>query len=641
MCGICGAIWWDDAGRVGDAALARMTDALAHRGPDERTFWRDDQRTDAEGRLYGVALGFRRLSIIDVDGSHQPLSNESGDVRVVFNGEIYNYRSLRKRIEGRGHRLATDGDGETIVHGYEDDGDDVADRLNGMFAFAVFDGRRHRLLLVRDRIGQKPLYYHADRDRLVFASELKSLATLPGVIGEIDPGAVDEFLTYQYIPPPGTIWRNVRKLPPGHSLSIDTATRRPAVRRYWQFDPAAERPTTREEATERVRELLSDSVRLRMRSDVPLGTFLSGGIDSSIITALAARHAAAGGGGPVRTFSIGFPVADFDETGYAAEVAEHLGTRHRRLEVDVDAIEVLDDLVHHYDEPFGDSSAVPTQALSRLTRSEVTVALSGDGGDELFAGYERYMALHLSQRLSRWLPVHRVPGVSLLQRLPDSGRRYSVLRRAKRFLEALGQSPPRRYMNWIQIFPESLRAELYRDDFVERLPDSDPFEFLERVWERSRGRDLVTRASLSDVESYLPFDLCTKVDIASMWHSLEVRQPMLDHRLVEYAASLPVDLKFDGRRGKLLLRDAFGDLIPDRIFTRKKMGFGIPIGHWFRGGFRPVVDELLLGDDARLASMFRREVIARLVDDHVSGRNNQGYRLWNLLVLEKWMRRWT
>jgi asparagine synthase (glutamine-hydrolysing) len=632
MCGITGSVWLRDEQRIDDALIWRMTEVIAHRGPDDSQVWTDPEHRDARGNSMGVALGFRRLSIIDVAGARQPLANEDGRVRMIFNGEIYNYRDLRRRLEGSGHRFTTDGDGESILHLYEDIGTDCFSQLNGMFAIAIWDATKNRLVLGRDRIGQKPLHYAFKNGRLVFGSELKSLALVPGVCEQIDPAAIDEFLTYQYIPHPGTIWKGVHKLPPGHFAVLDSQGFR--VERYWNYDPSVEREITHADATERLRELLSDSVRLRMRSDVPLGSFLSGGIDSSLITALAGDHTDT----PLRTFSIGFPIADFDETVYAAQVAEYLKTDHTRFEVTPDAIGILEKLVWHYDEPFGDSSAVPTWYLSELTRQSVTVALSGDGGDELFAGYERYRALWLSQKISRLFPLHLAPGIGLIQRLPDSNRRHSLIRRGKRFLEALGQPAVRRYMNWLQIFPESLRASMYTDEFVAELPGEDPVAFLESAWARSEGRDLVTRASTADVLSYLPCDLMTKVDIASMAHGLEVRQPMLDYRVVEFAASLPVRYKFRGRRGKLLLQDAFGDRIPAAIFTRPKMGFGIPIANWFRKEFRPLVHDTMLAPDAAIHRFFRPEAIAELVTAHESGEQNHGYRLWNLLILETWMR---
>ncbi len=499
----------------------------------------------------------------------------------------------------------------------------------------LWDANRNRLVLARDRIGQKPLYYAVHNDRIVFGSELKCLAAVEGICTEIDPEAIDEFLTYQYVPHPGTIWKGVHKLAPGHFAIFENG--QVSVRRYWDFDPSIEISIGKEEACQRLDELLTDSVRLRLQSDVPLGTFLSGGIDSSLITAIAQDL----NPDPVRTFSIGFPVSDFDETVYAAQVADHLGTKHQRFEVMPSGVDVIDKLVWHYDEPFGDSSAVPTWYLSELTRSEVTVALSGDGGDELFAGYDRYRALWLSQYLQKLFPIHRIPGIGQLQRLPDSNRRRSIVRRGKRFLEALGQPAARRYLNWLQIFPESLRAAMYTDDFLATLPDVDPFEFLEANWRRSQGRDVVTRASTTDILTYLPCDLCTKVDIASMAHGLEVRQPFLDHRVVEFAASLPVSLKFRGRRGKLILQDAFGSKLPKTIFTRPKMGFGIPIAAWFRNELKPLVHDTLLASDARIAQYFRRDVVAELCRSHETSEQNHGYRLWNLLILETWLRRWT
>ncbi len=633
MCGITGAVWSQSAAGIDLPTLERMSDALRHRGPDDRHTYLHHYQ-DGEGRRTGVALGFRRLSIIDLAGARQPMTNEDGSIWLVFNGEIYNFRDLRQRLEGAGHRFATEGDGESILHLYEDIGSDCFQQLNGMFAIAIWDSRRHRLILGRDRLGKKPLYYTVQGDRLMFASELKSFAEVPGWKPEIDPEAIDEFMTYQYIPPPRTIWKNVHKLPPGHFATFQHGQL--SVQRYWNVDLSHEIDITPAQAISRLRELLDDSVAKRLQSDVPLGAFLSGGIDSSVIVALAQRHRDT----PIRTFTIGFPEKDFDESIYAAEVAKFVGTDHTRFEVAPDGVQIIDKLVWHYDEPFGDSSAIPTWYLSELTRTQVTVALSGDGGDELFAGYDRYRALWLSRKIQQALPLHLIPGIGLIQRLPDSSAQRSIIRRGKRFLEALGQDTARRYMNWLQIFPESMRAELYNDDFVERLPGHDPFEFIQRAWVRSGNRDVVTKASLVDLVTYLPCDLLTKVDIASMAHGLEVRQPLLDYRVVEFAASLPVALKFRGRRGKLILQQAFGDLVPPTVWTRKKMGFGVPIAGWFRGPLKEMVHDLLLSDSARINQFFRPEIVARLVASHESLKHNHAYRLWNLLVLEKWLRRW-
>jgi asparagine synthase (glutamine-hydrolysing) len=633
MCGITGAVWGQSASGIDLPTLERMCDALRHRGPDDRHTYSQCHR-DGEGREMGVALGFRRLSIIDLEGARQPMTNEDGSLWLVFNGEIYNFRDLRRRLEGAGHHFATDGDGESILHLYEDIGTDCFSQFNGMFAVALWDSRKSRLILGRDRLGKKPLYYTIQNDRLLFASELKAFAEVPGWHPEIDPTAIDEFLTYQYIPHPRTIWKGVYKLPPGHFAVYQHGQIK--IERYWDYDPSFESALTSSEAVERLRELLHDSVAKRLQSDVPLGAFLSGGIDSSLVVALAQKHRDT----PIRTFTIGFPEKDFDESVYAAEVAKFVGTDHTRFEVVPDGVQIIDKLVWHYDEPFGDSSAIPTWYLSELTRTQVTVALSGDGGDELFAGYDRYRALWLSRLFQLALPLHRLPGISLVQKLPDSSAQRSIIRRGKRFLEALGQDTARRYLNWLQIFPESLRSELYNADFMMRLPDVDPFEFLDRSWKRSGSRDIVTKASLADLETYLPCDLLTKVDIASMAHGLEVRQPMLDYRVVELAASLRVGMKFRGNRGKLILRKAFGDLVPETVWTRKKMGFGVPIAGWFRGPLKEMVHDLLLGDDGRIHQFFRRETVERLVGEHQTMKQNHAYRLWNLLVLEKWLRRW-
>ena len=381
--------------------------------------------------------------------------------------------------------------------------------------------------------------------------------------------------------------------------------------------------------------MLADAVRIRLRSDVPLGAFLSGGIDSSLIVAIAQQHLEM----PIRTFSIGFSEADFDETHYAKMVADHVGSKHERFEVTPDALNIVDRLVDQYDEPFGDSSAVPTWYLCELTRQHVTVALSGDGGDELFGGYERYRALKLSGQLQSRMPIRWLNQSWLIKRLPDSSARRSFLRRVRRFCEALGQPPIERYMNWIQIFGEASRLDLYRESFIEQLPDRNPVSFLADAWRRAGKRDLVSCATTADLQTYMPCDLMTKVDIASMAHSLEARQPMLDYRLVEWAAALPSNLKLRGKRGKCLLMDTYHDLLPKAIWNRSKMGFGVPIAKWFKTSLRDRTYDALLGPDAKCHSFFRRDAIATLVEEHMRGQSNQAYRLWNLLFLELWLRK--
>jgi asparagine synthase (glutamine-hydrolysing) len=635
MCGITGAVWTRAELAIEPSTVARMAQQIAHRGPDDVGTFQAPLGVGPRGLQPGVALGFRRLSIIDLAGGHQPMSNEDGSVWVVFNGEIYNYLELRRRLEGNGHRFATRSDTESIVHLYEDLERECFQHFNGMFAIGIWDQHRGQLVLARDRLGQKPLYYARHEGRLLFGSELKCFAEVPGVLSEIDPDAIDAYLTYQYIPHPRTIWRGVYKLPPGHLLVYRDDQIR--IQRYWQIDFQTERRIGSEQAIAELQPLLTDAVGKRLVADVPVGAFLSGGVDSSLIVALAQAQRS----DPIRTFSIGFSVADYDETHYAAQVAEYLGTKHQRFEVRPDAVSVLDRLVWHFDEPFGDSSAIPTWYLSELTRGEVKVALSGDGGDELFAGYDRYRALWLSRWLDRLGPLQRLAAAQWIQRLPESATRKSLLRRGKRFCEAIGLPPERRYMFWLQIFNERRRGELYRTEFVERLSGEDPFEFIHQAWQAVGSRDLVTRASLTDLQTYLPCDLCTKVDITSMAHGLEVRQPFLDYRVAEFAAGLPIDLKFRRGVGKRLLRAAFGPQLPKAIWDRAKMGFGVPLAKWFRQELRELVADTLLASDARSYQYFRPEAVRRLVEEHQSGRLDHSYRLWNLLVLELWLRRWS
>ncbi len=635
MCGITGAVWSDPSKRVSEEDLRRMTDLIRHRGPDDQGEYRSEYliRPSYEA-VPGVALGFRRLAIIDLTTGHQPMSNEDGTVWVILNGEIYNYRALRMRLEGAGHRFRTQSDTETIVHLYEDEGPDCFAHLNGMFAIAIWDSVRRRLLLGRDRLGEKPLAYYRETGRLCFASELKCLLDVPGVPRDVDANAIDEYLTYQYIPHPNTIFRGLRKLPPAHYL--EWCDDRMDVRSYWSPDFNGEKKWTETQAVDELRTLLDSSVQLRMQSDVPFGAFLSGGIDSSLITAIMQRHATE----RVKTFSIGFNVKQYDETAYARRVAQHLGTEHEEFQVTPDAVDVLPKLVWHYDEPFADSSAVPTWYLAQLTRRKVTVALTGDGGDELFAGYPRYKAALWGSRIDRIPLLRRILASRFWQALPGAGRQKSYVRMFRRFSEALSLPPQRRYLEWIAIFNESRRAALYTDEFVNRLSNVDPSTFAQAAWQRAGKRDPLTAVSLADLTTYLPCDLMTKVDIATMAHGLESRQPFLDHRLVEFAISLPSHLKYRSGRGKYLLRRAYQTLLPEEVWTRRKMGFGVPLDRWFRNELRPLAEDVLFDQTARERGIFRSEAVRQLLDQHLAGTFDHSYRLWSLVFLELWFRRW-
>jgi len=636
MCGITGAVWSTPDKAIDGPTLRRMVDMLRHRGPDDEGFYRAECRVrPGYGDMPGVALGHRRLSIIDVAAGRQPMPNEDGSVQVVFNGEIYNYRDLRRRLEGMGHRFRTRSDTEVVVHLYEDEGTGLPAYLNGMFALAVWDANRGQLLLARDRLGKKPLVYREEAGRLLFASEMKSLLQVPGLPREIDSQALDLYLTYQYVPHPLTIFRGIAKLPPGHYGVYRDG--RLEVRPYWEPDFNAEDPLPAAAYAERLRELMTSAVALRLQSEVPLGAFLSGGVDSTIVVGLMQKLSAT----TVRTFSIGFPVAEYDETAYARQAAAHLGTEHEEFRVEPDAVEVLPRLVWHYDEPFADSSAIPTWYVSEQTRRHVTVALSGDGGDELFVGYPRYHAVRLGARFDR-LPgaLLRLLAGGYWRRFPGGARYKSFRRRLKRFATALGQPPLRRYLEWIAIFGESQRAELYDEAFLRRLPEVDPIDFLARAAQRSDRRDPVTSISLTDLVTYLPCDLMTKVDIASMAHGLECRQPFLDYRVVELAARMPLRHKLRGGRGKRILLEAFADLLPASIRRRPKMGFGVPLDHWFRGPLAGFAREILLDPRTRQRGFFRPDVPPRLLEEHVSGRVDHSYRLWALVILELWLRQW-
>ena len=624
MCGFAGASWTDPQHAIDAATLDAMTAVLTHRGPDQSGTWFDAN----------TALGHRRLSIIDLDSGRQPLANEDGSVQVVFNGEIYNYRELRNDLQGRGHRFATQSDTEVIVHLYEEYGDDCVDHLRGMFALAVRDVRRQRLLLARDRMGQKPLVYREDPGRLLFASELKALLQVPGAPRELDPVSLDQFLTYQYVPHPRTMLSGYSKLPPAHRAIYENGQL--TIQRYWR--PGYEDPIegrSQREWQDALRETLSEAVRLRLRSDVPLGAFLSGGVDSTIIAGLMQQQS----GDPVHTFSIGFPVKQFDERDYARMAAEHLGTVHHESVVEPRALEILPKLAWHYDEPFGDCSAIPTMYLSEMTRREVTVALSGDGGDELFAGYDRYRAVALGGRIDRLPgPLRAVAASPAWRLLPASTRQKSLLRRARRFADALGEAPERRYLKWVGIFDANRRNDLWTDQFRERLGEHDAAGFLLDAYGECPDRDFVTRTTCSDVLTYLPCDILTKVDIASMAYSLECRSPLLDHHVVELAARMPMSLKRQGSRGKTILVETFSDLLPEKIRSRPKMGFGVPLDHWFRNELRPLLEDVLLDPMAISRGHFRPEAIRQLVDEHVSNRWDHSYRLWCLLCLEVWHR---
>ena len=641
MCGIAGAAWTRDQDAVAADTIDRMLACLRHRGPDAG----GTQRCESPGRP-AAFLGQRRLSILDLsDAGRQPMTlahgPAAGRVWISFNGEIYNYRELRDELLVRGHRFASETDTEVLLAAYVEYGDDCVSHLRGMFAFAIWDDRDDgsrdaggpRLLLARDRMGQKPLHYRHDPGggSLLFASELKSLLAA-GVPRRIDRRSLALYLTYQYVPHPRSILDGCAKLPPGHRAVW--ANGQLTVEPYWTapFDEPIVGRSVESWRTE-LRDTLTESVRLRMRSDVPIGAFLSGGVDSSITAGLMQSLSDK----PIHTFSIGFPSAAYDETEYAKMAAEKLGTNHHVDIVDPAAMRDLPRLVWHYDEPFGDSSALPTTYVSHFARRFVTVALSGDGGDELFAGYNRYRAVQLANRLDRF-PGRWPFRLPIWKLLPKHGSQKSLLHRARRFAEGLAEEHSDRYLKWISHFDMGRLRDFLAADVVDELGDFTTASLIRDAYRAGRSRDLVTQTCFADVQTYLPCDILTKVDIASMSASLECRSPFLDHRVVELASRMPVEMKLDRSRQKAILIDTFADLLPPPIRTRSKMGFGVPIGEWFRGELRPLIDGVLLSDRALGRGLFRPDAVRELVREHQSEEWNHQYRLWTLLMLELWQR---
>jgi len=621
MCGIAGKVCFDSTACVDARLIERMTDTIRHRGPDDGGVW-------VSG---AVGLGNRRLSIIDLSPrGHQPMSNEDGSVWIAFNGEIYNFQELRAELAAQGHVFRSNTDTETIVHLYERDGVDCVARLRGMFAFAIWDAPRRRLFAARDRLGKKPLFYYSGRDALLFASEPKAILQDPRVPREADPEAIRHYLTYGYVPSPWSAFRGLRKLPPAHYLLFENG--RVEVRRYWTLRYHPKREQREADLADELLALLEQSVRLRLVSDVPLGALLSGGVDSSAVVALMRRVSPA----TVRTFSIGFDQPEYDELAHARRVAEHLHTDHHELVVHPDAVVLLPRIVWHYNEPFADSSAVPSFAVCEMARREVTVALNGDGGDEVFLGYDRYVAANLSARLDFIARPARRAAARLLAPLP-LGAPKSSLYRLRRFLEVAALPPNERYARWITLFDGEGADRLLSPDFAGQTAQP-AFGLLNDALRQSDGGSPAETASHADVLMYLPDDLLVKMDIASMAHSLEVRSPLLDHHVLEFAASLPAGLKLRGLVQKYLLKRVMRDALPESILSRRKMGFGVPIDSWFRHELRDLASDTLLGSRAMARGYFRRVEVQRLLDEHVAGTAHHHAQLWSLLMLELWHR---
>lgn len=622
MCGICGVVLFQPGGPVERSILETMNLSLRHRGPDDEGYYQDQQ----------TSLAMRRLSIIDLQTGQQPISNEAGDIWVVYNGEIYNFKQVRATLEKRGHVFKTQTDTEVIVHAYEEYGDDCINHFNGMFSIALWDARKRRLLLARDRVGIKPLYYWSDQTKLVFASEVKALVRHPDVPRQLNLDALDLFLTLEYIPAPYTIYEGIFKLLPGHTLIVEEG--RLKLSQYWDvpYQPVGQ---SEPECAETLADLINDAVRIRLISDVPLGAFLSGGIDSSTVVGFMRQNMPE----PVETFSIGFEEDTYNELPYANAVAKHFGTHHHVEVLQPDIVSLAEQLVYHHDEPFADTSIFPTYLVSKLASSQVKVVLSGDGGDELFAGYDTYLA----ERVSRY--YGNLPG-ALRQRvfprmaewLPPQAAKKGLINKIKRMIEGGALDPSLQHTRWMIFLQPAEKAALYQSALQARLTRRLPETVFQRYFEKAQRFDSLAQQQYVDIKTYLAEDILTKVDRMSMAVSIEARVPLLDYRIVEFAMNLPPHLKLNGTRTKSILRSAVKGLVPDIVLEKPKQGFSSPMKHWLRTALKPMMLDLLAKDSLQNHGYFDQRVVSRWLQEHLDGRANHSHRLWPLMVFEIWRR---
>jgi asparagine synthase (glutamine-hydrolysing) len=625
MCGIAGWANLDagnDSQNHGEAVLHSMCERMKHRGPDSEGVWLDES----------VALGMRRLSIIDLHTGEQPVYSEDKQIVVVMNGEIYNFREVRKELENKGHKFETQTDTEVLPHLYEEYGEAMVEHLNGMFAFALWDKRRKKLLIARDRFGEKPLYYGVFDGKLIFASEPKVLLQNPLVKAEINLDALRQYLSFDYVPAPHSIYKNINKLPAAYLLTLEKSEIK--TRRYWNltFHKNGSTPTLKE-ASEQLKELLADSVRMRLVSDVPLGILLSGGVDSSTVAAFATQFSTE----KVKTFSIGFEEDSFDESKYARQVAEHLGTEHYEDKLSVEkAADLIGEIGTWLDEPMSDGSILPTFLLSRFVKKYVTVALGGDGGDEIFAGYPMYFG-HKMARVYNAIPRFLRSGLiePIVNNLPVSTKNLSFDYKAKRFVAASKYDVVTRHHSWFGSFSIDEQNNLLGKDILAQA-SNDIYKGAKDLLKITDGETEIEQMQFLDMNFYLAEDILTKVDRASMAVSLEVRAPFLDSRVAEFAASLPLEYKLKGSKGKYILKKAVEDLLPKTILQRPKKGFGIPIAEWLKNRLNPLLRDLLAPDRLKKQGLFNADFVQKLIKEHETGAASHHKQLWTLLVFQLW-----
>lgn len=611
MCGISGYCSFN-GNRIDRDVVRTINDELKHRGPDDEGYY-----FDAQGRC---ALAHRRLSIIDLTTGRQPIFNEDESVAVVFNGEVYNFIDLRKDLEGRGHRFRSNTDTEVILHLYEEYGIDCINRLRGMFAFALWDSAKGRLLLARDRVGKKPLYYSIVNETLYFASEIQALYKIPYLKRDLNYHSIDLFLTYSYIPSPHTIYNDIKKLPPAHYLCFDQSSLE--IRNYWRLDFHRKMSISYEDAKEELIRILTEAVKIRLISDVPLGVFLSGGLDSSTVVAIMSQQSLK----PVKTFSIGFKDKKYNELPYARMVAKRYNTEHHELIVEPDALEVLPGIIRHYGEPYGDSSALPTWYLSEMTRQHVTVALNGDGGDELFGGYPWYGVSHMFNKLAMAM------GPRFIRSISEYGDCFFP-RRIRRAVELLSITEKQRFQSLRSFMSADHRSNLYHDNFSREL-DSNPEDYIYQYYDETLGSDY-DRAYQTDILSYLPEDLLVKVDRASMAHSLECRSPLLDQEMLEFSCALPAGWKNKGGT-KSIFKDAIEVFFDKDFIERRKMGFSVPIGEWFKKELKPLIEKKVINGPLTKIPLLNQGALGDLIHDHFQGKRNHETMIWNFLMLSLW-----
>ncbi|MBD3384869.1 asparagine synthase (glutamine-hydrolyzing) [candidate division KSB1 bacterium] len=620
MCGICGIVNKERGKPVEKDLLHRMCEVIQHRGPDDRGIFSRQQ----------AGLGMQRLAIIDLLTGAQPIYNEDKSCVIVFNGEIYNHQQLGRELQAKGHRFKSQTDTEVIIHAYEEYGLDCAAKLNGMFAFAVWDEPKQRLLLVRDRIGIKPLYYSLQPDGIIFASEIKSILQNPGVSRQIDRKALDNFLTFEYIPSHRTIFTEIQKLPPAHYLVYEKGHSQ--IRSYWSFQYSAS-SDNREDLAEEMVALLQDAVKIRLMSDVPLGAFLSGGLDSSTIVALMCRASQS-----VKTFSIGFGDPTYNELPYARTIANHFNTEHYEEFITPDILSLTERLVRILDEPFGDFSVFPTFLVSQMARKHVTVVLSGDGGDELLAGYDTYVAARMAgtyNKLPRWLRKKMIEPA--IRRLPPTDKKKGLINRSRRFVEGLMLPDHLQHVRWMIFLQQAEKDQLYSKAFRESIRNENPYDFIEEKFTRSTSRIPLDQQEFVDTHTYLVDDILVKVDRMSMANSLEARVPFLDHRFVEFAATIPAHLRL-GKTSKYLLKYAFRDVLPASILNRGKEGFSTPIKHWMKSELRPLMQDMLSPSMIQKTGFFDYQTVEQLMTEHIEGIENHSHRLWALMIFQMWYR---